>query len=73
MADCKKLIIVLFIVLVILLMLFGAVWAAGINNKVKKELSNDSSLKKGLKYNEAYIWCLGHRSGADKREDKARR
>jgi len=56
MADCKKLIIVLLIVLVILLMLFGAVWAAGIDNTVKKELSNDSSLKKGFKDNEVYIF-----------------
>jgi hypothetical protein len=55
MVGCKK----LLIVLVILLMLFGTAWSLETKDQARKGLSDDSSLKKRLRDNQAFIWNLG--------------
>jgi len=59
MVGCKKLLIVLLIVLVIFLMLFSTVWSFEIKDQERKGLSDDSSMKKRLSDNQAFIWYLG--------------
>lgn len=62
---CKKTVIVLVIVLVILFFLFGP-FIAGEAHSTGKEYTDNSLLNEDIREGEAYVWYLGHSGWAVK-------